>query len=258
MTMDESYPMSHSQKKAMRAIGIFLFTLVALQAYAAEPRAVNPEDPYERLNRVFYDFNELVDKVVMRPIARIYNLLIPKPITKGVSHIFTNIDNIPTIANDLLQMNFYQATSDAWRLLINTTIGIAGFFDVAAQIGLENNHEDLGLTFAQWGWKNSTYLVIPFLGPSTLRDGVAWPINYELLTVYPYISPTGVRYAAYSTNLISKRADILRYQDVMEQAALDKYVFMRNAYMQNRSYQIERNKQLGDPYLEKNNLGKLE
>jgi phospholipid-binding lipoprotein MlaA len=239
------------QRHFLIVVTVSWLSLFAGIAQAADiMRQVNPEDPYEPFNRVMYNFNEVLDKYLIKPVATLYNKVVPKPLTKGIANFFSNIDTVPTVANDVLQANFYQATSDAWRLAINTTVGIGGFFDVAADMGLEHNYEDLGLTFARWGYTQSNYLVLPFLGPSTVRDGVAWPINYEYLTIYPYITPVRARYQLYALNLVSKRADLLRYQDVMQQATLDKYVFMRNAYLQRRNYLIQRNKELGDPYLE--------
>jgi phospholipid-binding lipoprotein MlaA len=246
--------MAERKKNLNLTIGMVLLCLFANTAvFADEPeRVVNPQDPYEPFNRVMFRFNDLVDKFIMRPIARIYNTVIPAPIVKGLSHVFSNIDNVTTVANDILQFNFYQATSDAWRVAINSTIGIGGFFDVATEMGLESNYEDLGLTFARWGWKNSNYLVLPFLGPTSVRDGIAWPIDYEYLTVYPYIRTVSVRYWIYGTSLVSKRAELLRFQNVMEQAAIDRYAFLRDAYKQRRAYMIDRNQRLGDPYMQKN------
>jgi phospholipid-binding lipoprotein MlaA len=220
-----------------RRLLLIVFSSVAILAttysLAATPRVVNPDDPYEPFNRVMFNFNDFIDKALLKPVATAYNKVVPKPLLKGISNIFSNIDNIPTVANDVLQFNFYQAVSDAWRFVINTTVGIGGFFDPAQHIGLEPNYEDLGLTFAQWGWKNSNYLVLPFIGPSTVRDGVAWPINYEYLTIYPYIYPIHTRYTIYGISVVSKRAELLRYNDVMDQVALDRYAFLRNAYFQN-------------------------
>jgi phospholipid-binding lipoprotein MlaA len=237
------------------ATAISLFASLMLNGCATQhAKPVNPIDPYEPFNRVMYSFNDLVDKTVLKPTATLYVKIVPKPVTKGIGNFFSNVDTVPTIANDLLQANFYQATSDSWRLIINTTIGIGGFFDVATNMGLEHNTEDLGLTFARWGYKHSNYLVLPFLGPLTVRDALAWPINYEFLTVYPYVNPVRTRYIIYGISLVSKRADLLHYQDVFQQAAIDKYAFMRNAYLQRRAYLIERNNQLSDPYIEKNNF----
>jgi phospholipid-binding lipoprotein MlaA len=119
-------------------------------------------------------------------------------------------------------------------------------------MGLEPNKEDFGLTLAQWGYRNSNYLVLPFLGPGTVRDQIGWPINYLFLTIYPHIYPVAERNELYLTGLVVKRAELLRYQNVLEEASLDDYTFIRNAYMQRRAYQLERNAELNNPYLEKN------
>lgn len=210
-------------------------------------------DPYEHFNRVMFQFNEVADTLVLRPIATLYIKLIPKPLSKGLSNFYNNIDTIPTVANDLLQANFYQGTSDAWRLTINSSVGILGFFDWASEMGLEPNKEDFGLTLAQWGYRNSNYLVLPFLGPGTVRDQVGWPINYLFFTIYPYIYPVAERNKLYLSGQVVKRAELLRYQSVLEQASLDDYTFIRDAYMQHRAYQLERNAELNDPYFENNN-----
>ena len=236
--------MMKSLKMSLLLIGLSM----SCNAIAAD----NPNDPYEKFNRVMYVFNETFDMLVLRPVSTLYLKIMPKPLTKGVGNFFNNIDNIPTVINDVLQGNIYQATSDSWRFAINSTIGILGFFDVASLMGLEPNAEDFGLTLARWGYKNSNYLVVPFLGPSTVRDAIAWPINYEYFTVYPYIYPVKARYAIYSVGVVSRRADFIRFQGVFAQAAVDKYAFMRDAYMQRRAYLIERNQELSDPYLEKN------
>jgi phospholipid-binding lipoprotein MlaA len=215
--------------------------------------ATNPKDPYERFNRLIFAFNEVVDNGILQPLAKLYNKIIPKPLNKGIGNFYNNIDTIPTVLNDVLQGNIYQATNDAWRLAINSTVGILGFFDVGAEIGLEpNNTQDFGLTMAQWGYKNSNYLVLPFLGPTTIRDGIGFLINYQYLTIYPYIYPVNERYRLYLLGIVERRANLLHFQGVMDEAALDKYVFMRDAFMQRRNYLIERNKELGDPYMNKN------
>lgn len=210
------------------------------------------KDPYEKFNRAMFNLNDKLDTYALKPVATLYSKVVPKPIVKGISNIFSNIDTIPTVFNDILQGNLYQATSDAWRFGINTTVGLLGFFDPATSMGLEHNSEDFGLTLAQWGYKNSNYIVLPLFGPSTPRDTIGLPVDYYAFSIYPYITPTRDRYALYGLGVISRRSDLLHFQGVMEQAALDKYVFMRDAYMQRRNYLIQRNKELGDPYLEKN------
>lgn len=216
------------------------------------------KDPFETFNRPMFVFNDWMDRFIIKPIATLYIKIVPKPLSKGISNFYSNIDTVPTVLNDLLQGNFYQAVNDGWRLGINTTMGVLGFFDVASGMGLEpNNKQDFGLTLAQWGWINSNYLILPFLGPGTVRDQFQVPIN-TYLTIYPYIENDAVRYGLFAGSIIVKRAEILHYESVMEDAALDRYTFVRDAYLQRRNYLIERNKQLGNPYLEKNNNRMLE
>lgn len=221
-------------------------------AEAPAPLNSNNQDPYETFNRPMFYFNDWLDRIILKPVATFYNTVLPMPLRKGISNFYNNVDMIPTVINDLLQGNFYQATSDTWRFGINTTIGILGFFDVATEIGLEPNREDLGLTLAQWGWKNSNYLVLPFVGPGTVRDQLSWPLNYQYMTIYPYIHSDNLRYGLYFGGLLVRRAELLHYEGLMETAALDKYTFVRDAYFQRRAYQIQRNKELGNPYLETN------
>jgi phospholipid-binding lipoprotein MlaA len=217
---------------------MLLFSCPAL----SQPDSVNSvADPYEPFNRAMYNFNDKLDRFILKPVATVYNKIIPKPLNKGIANFFNNIDTLTTIANDLLQLKFQQAVSDIWRIGINSTIGIAGFFDVATIMKLERHQEDFGLTLARWGYKDSTYLVLPFFGPSTIRDGISIPVDYFAFSVYPYIQPNSVRYGLYTLGVVSRRAQLLPYQQVFEEAALDKYVFMRDAYLQRRASQIKQN-----------------
>lgn len=209
-------------------------------------------DPYEGFNRVVFNFNDFLDHALLKPLGTLYKDIVPKPLSKGISNFFANFYTIPTVINDFLQGNFYQTTSDAWRFTINSTVGVLGFFDAASYMGLEPNTEDFGLTLARWGYKSSNYLVLPIFGASTVRDGVFGLPVYYYMTPYAYISPMEVSYAIYGVDLTSRRADLLNYQSVFDQVMLDKYSFVRDAYLQRRAYQIQRNNELADPYLEKN------
>lgn len=244
-------------KIRLKITTLIVALLVSCQVMAEDdatpaPLNSNNQDPYETFNRPMFYFNDWLDRVILKPVATLYNTILPMPLRKGISNFYNNIDMIPTVINDLLQGNFYQATSDTWRFGINSTIGILGFFDVATEIGLEPNREDLGLTLAQWGWKNSNYLVLPFVGPGTVRDQLSWPLNYQYMSIYPYIHSDNLRYGLYFGGLLVRRAELLHYEGLMETAALDKYTFVRDAYFQRRAYQIQRNKELGNPYLETN------
>lgn len=244
--------MINRRNKFFVRVGVTLAACLCLmQTASAEYVPANPKDPYEKFNRVMYTFNDVLDRAILKPVATLYVKIVPKPIVKGITNIYANIDTVPTVFNDVLQGNLYQATSDTWRFAINSTIGILGFFDVATSIGLEPNKEDFGLTLARWGYTNSNYLVLPFFGPSSLRDALGVPVDYYAFSIYPYINPVRTRYEVYGVGIVSRRADLLRFQTVFDQAAVDRYVFLRDAYMQRRAYLIERNKELGNPYLEK-------
>jgi phospholipid-binding lipoprotein MlaA len=229
-----------------RHLCLVLLTSLLLCACATKVR--DPNDPLEPFNRAAFKFNTTLDDYLVKPAAKVYNTVLPKPFTSCIHNAFGNIGELPTIANDLLQFNFYQALSDTWRFLFNSTLGIGGCFDVAKHIGLPHNYEDFGLTLARWGYRKSPYLVIPFFGPSTIRDAFSKPADYLFFSMYPWIRSTQLRYGIYAVGVIDTRADLLKYQNVFEQAAIDKYIFTRNAYLQRRNYLIKRNNDLSDPY----------
>ncbi len=206
------------------------------------------KDPYEKINRKIFNFNDTLDTYVLVPVSRFYNKIMPKPIARGVYNAFNNLNNFPTASNDLLQGNFYQATSDSWRFLVNTTAGFGGLFDVASNMGLETNTEDFGLTLARWGYTDSSYIVLPFFGPSTVRDTAGLPVDFEFFSFYNYVYDTRTRYTIYALNIVSKRSNLLQYQDLYNQIALDRYTFIRDAYLQQRNNAIDRNQHLSDPY----------
>jgi phospholipid-binding lipoprotein MlaA len=195
----------------------------------------DPQDPYESVNRKIFAFNKVVDKVVFRPIAKVYDFVLPWPVKRGVNNFFSNFGEVRNVVNDILQFEFPQAISDTARFVINSTIGIGGLFDVATCMGVEANYEDFGTTLYKWGAKKSPYFVIPFLGPSTIRDAVALPITYEFMTFWPYIDPQELRYGMLGVDLIDRRSKLLPGDKVVDQA-FDSYTFVRDAYLQRRSY----------------------
>lgn len=205
------------------------------------------KDPYENYNRAMFQFNETIDDYILKPIARTYNTIMPPPLNTAIHNIFDNLSEIPTVINDLLQFNFYQATSDSWRFVINSTVGIGGAIDMATKTGLTRHYEDVGLTFAKWGWTNSSYFVIPFLGPSTIRDAITL-FPYYYMTIYPYIHPLGKRYLILGARFIDLRAQLLRFEKVYKEIAIDRYVFIRSAYLQRRKYLTKQNGEIDDPY----------
>lgn len=184
-----------------------------------------------------FAFNSVVNSIVFTPAANIYATLTPKPLQAGVNNVFTNLDEIPTTANFILQANLQRALESFWRFVINGTIGVGGLFDPASQLGLKREHQDLGLTFAKWGIKESPYLVIPILGPSTVRDAVALPINYMFFNVYPHIDPLWARYSILAFNMVRLHAKYLPAAKLIKQS-YDPYLFVRSAYLQHRNMRI--------------------
>ncbi|OGT37397.1 MAG: hypothetical protein A3F12_06330 [Gammaproteobacteria bacterium RIFCSPHIGHO2_12_FULL_38_14] len=236
----------------------FISTVYAFNAYAAEPPAattaapadqltppVETDDPLEGFNRGIFSFNDMVDHYILKPIATLYNKILPTPLNQGINNFFNNINTLPTIANDLLQLHLYQTLNDTWRLAINTTVGVGGLFDIASRMNLKHHINDFGLTLSAWGYKNSTYIVFPFFGPSTIRDGFGFAVDYYAFSIYPHIYPARSRYALYGLGVIDRRAQLLKFEPVFEEVAIDKYIFVRDAYVQHRAYLIEENQNLG-------------
>lgn len=211
---------------------------------AADEQVVVYPDPYEHFNRDTFAFNDFWDRNLLKPVAKVYRTIMPTPLRQGVTNFFRNLNTLSTIANDILQFNFYQMANDSWRMAINTTVGIGGLFDVASRIGLDYYENDFGMTLAKYGWENSNYLVIPFYGSYTLRDGVSMPVDFFLLSAYQFIDDDLLRYGLYAVGVVNTRADALKYENLLQAAAVDKYAFVRNAYMQHRAEQIRKNQNL--------------
>lgn len=226
--------------KIAKLVLTFCLLSVTGLAMADETAANTAGDPYENFNRHAYKLNDRLDRAILKPIAQGYVFVMPKIGQKGVHNFFNNLRLIPSFINDILQGEIIQAASDGWRFVINSTVGVAGFLDVATYMDLPLHSTDLGITFAKWGWTNSNYFVLPFWGPSTVRDTVALPF-YLFMTVYPYIRPIGYAYGAAALDIIDQRAQLLDLDDVAKKAALDPYAFQRDAYLQRRASIINPN-----------------
>lgn len=199
--------------------------------------STTPGDPLEGFNRAMFSFNEGVDNALLKPVATGYKTVVPEPARDCVSNVFSNINDIFVGVNSLLQGKVVDAASDACRVLVNTTVGLFGCFDVASKMGLEKHNRDFGQTFGKWGVASGPYLVLPFLGPSNFRDGVGTLVYTSLDPVWANHVPT--RNVAYSLRAVNRRAELLDAGNVLEEAALDKYSFVRDAYMQRRRSMIE-------------------
>lgn len=201
-------------------------------ATAGQPQEV--WDPLEKVNRAMYSFNDAIDSAVLRPVAKGYDKALPAALKTGVANFFNNAFEPTTVLNDLLQGKPGQALSDTGRFVVNTTIGVVGIFDVASGMGLERHVEDFGQTFAKWGLNPGPYLVLPLLGPSNLRDATGTGIYFGYTYPFSNISDDATRYSVYALEIINYRAQLLGASDVLDQAALDPYLFVREAYNQRR------------------------
>lgn len=212
-----------------------LFIAVLLTGCASQAN----KDPLEGLNRGIYKFNDVADKAVIKPVAGAYKAVLPSPVRTGVNNFFSNLGTFVTMINDLLQFKFSKAMDDAGRFAINSTFGIAGLVDVASMDSVPKNNEDFGQTLGHWGVGNGAYLVLPILGPSTVRDTGGLVVDTALFDPLGYVEPTRARNGAYILKMVDKRAQYLPASDLLDEAALDPYVFMRDAYMQRRENQVE-------------------
>jgi phospholipid-binding lipoprotein MlaA len=213
-----------------------LCAVLAVSGCASNPS--NPMDPLEPLNRKIYAFNDNVDHYVAKPVAQAYHNVTPQPFRIAVNNFFDNILDAYSAVNNALRAEPKKALSDLMRVAINTTFGVFGLVDFATPAGLPSNKTTLGDTLATWGWKNSSYFVMPFFGPSTIRDGTG-------TTVTLYYSPDRKLYngpAAANTAdafyVVSKRERLLGVEESVQEAAIDPYSYTRDAFLQIRAKQV--------------------
>lgn len=208
---------------------------LVLVFYTLASSAQDVVDPWEGFNRGVYAFNEFGDRYVLKPVAKGYRAITPDPVEISMNNVFSNLGELRNILNDALQWKWEQAANDTGRLLVNSTIGLVGLFDVAQRMGLdESEGEDFGQTLAAWGVGQGPYLVLPFLGPSSLRDAGSLPVDWYTDPI-TYMDHTSSRNTARGTGLIVQRAALL---DAEELISGDRYIFLRDAYLQRRDYLI--------------------
>lgn len=193
----------------------------------------DPRDPLESYNRAMYTFNDTFDRAVFKPVAEGYNKVMPQPVNTGISNFFSNLDDVLVLFNDLLQFKFKQGVSDFSRLTWNTTVGLFGFFDVASHMDLPKHNEDFGQTLGYWGVGSGPYIVLPFLGPSTLRDGTGLIADWQADPL-ARVENDQARWGLLGLKAVDTRAGLLRATRILETASLDPYTFMRDAYLQRR------------------------
>ncbi|MFK5913262.1 MAG: VacJ family lipoprotein [Woeseiaceae bacterium] len=216
---------------------LLLVSLALISACSSLPNGPSEGDPFESYNRAMFSFNDGLDQYLLKPVAEGYDAALPSPVKTGVSNFFSNIGDIFVILNDLLQFKFTQAIQDTSRFVFNSTIGLYGLIDVATPMGLPKHHEDFGQTLATWGVGDGPYIVLPFLGSSTLRDTAGIVVDSTFDPVYA-IEDDDTRNATIVLRTIDTRVRLLKASRIAEQAAIDKYSFFRDAYLQHRKNAI--------------------
>jgi phospholipid-binding lipoprotein MlaA len=223
----------------MKQTLLALLVVALLPACAALPPGErDPRDRFERGNRAVYKFNDALDRGLAKPVAKAYVKITPVPVRTGVSNFFQNLSYTTVIPNALLQGKLRGMLIATARLVVNTTIGIGGLFDPATQLGIPTRDEDFGQTLGVWGVPAGPYLVLPLLGPSTVRDTVGIGGDYFTDPKQYLIDDQAVRLGLTLAELVAKRASLLGTDDVL-QSSFDPYVFLRNAYLQRREYQVK-------------------
>ncbi|MFI8614868.1 MULTISPECIES: VacJ family lipoprotein [unclassified Acidovorax] len=230
--------MTKLSQPAARAAAWLAFLLgAALLTGCATVANPDPRDPFESYNRSMTNFNEQVDALVLRPVAIAYKDVTPAPVRTGVSNFFANIGDVWSFVNNVLQLRGEAAASTFMRVNVNTFMGLGGVLDIASELGIDRYKQDFGLTLGYWGVDTGPYLVLPILGPSTVRDTLALPVDMKG-NVVSYVDPVSARNSLYALRAVDVRANLLRAGSVLDSAALDKYSFTRDVFLQVRSQQL--------------------
>jgi phospholipid-binding lipoprotein MlaA len=206
--------------------------LVPVAAHAAD---AENQDPWMGFNHGVFKFNDTLDAYTLKPLAQGYQAITPQFVQTGVHNFFQNLGDVTNLANDVMQAKPRAAGIDTARLIFNTTFGVLGFIDVGTKMGLQRNDEDFGQTLGHWGVSSGPYVVLPFFGPSTVRDAFAkYPDTYT--SPYRYVNDVPVRNTAFGINLVDTRANLLQAEKLING---DRYIFVRNAYLQNREFKVK-------------------
>jgi phospholipid-binding lipoprotein MlaA len=225
---------THLMAAKLRALGagVVLMSSLVLMG-CASTTASNPQDPFEGYNRSMTTFNDAVDDAVFKPVATAYKTITPQPVRTGVSNFFGNIGDLWSMVNHALQGNGEKAYNHMVRFTTNTVLGLGGLLDIASEMQVERDKQDFGLTLATWGVQPGPYLVLPFFGPSTVRDTVAMPIDWQG-NVLGDLHPVSHRNSLTGLRLVNTRANLLNATDTLEAASLDRYALMRDFYLKQR------------------------
>jgi len=236
-----------AKQKGVYARVLVALAMLVLLAGCAGRVAVedrHPDDPWEGFNRSVFTFNDTLDRAVLKPVARGYRWATPQPVQTGVGNFFSNLGEIRTTLNSLLQGKPGNAGRSTSRFLINSTVGIAGLWDVATPMGVSAEREDFGQTLGVWGVSEGPYLVLPLLGPSTVRDTGGLPLDMVTYPVY-YVENDKVRYGLTALRIVDVRAGLLDQEELIQG---DRYTFIRDAYLQRRRFEVSDGELGEDPF----------
>lgn len=197
----------------------------------------NPRDPLEGFNRAMFSFNDGLDQLILKPTAEAYQAFVPGFVQIAIGNFFGNVGDVWTAVNNVLQGKITDGVTDVMRVAVNTTFGLGGLIDIASAGGMQKHREDFGQTLGTWGIKSGPYVVLPLLGASTLRDTIATPLDFKG-DLWSYQMPVSTRNLGSVVRIVDKRAGLLDAGKLIEEAALDKYVFIRDAYLQRRAGQV--------------------
>ena len=240
----------HSQKFIIKLLFVAALALV-ISSCATKPPASDlaarsafkeNNDRLEPFNRAMFDVDQAIDAVIFRPVAWTYREFVPDPVRRGITNFLRNLRSPITLASDLLQGNVDRAGQTIGRFVVNTTIGVLGFADIAADLGTPYHYEDLGQTLATWGLKDGSYLYLPVIGPTSFRDGFGQALDTVLIDPvawYNYAdNPGWVRWAYFGSVYIDARANTMTATDELKASSIDHYASLRSAYRQNREKEI--------------------
>ncbi|APW47474.1 MlaA family lipoprotein [Rhodoferax antarcticus] len=223
---------SNQRYRRFAARTAFLTAALLLSACATGPNA-DPRDPLEPFNRGMYSFNDVVDRAVVKPVATAYRDVLPSPVRTGVSNFFSNLQDLWSFVNNALQLKGEGAGNSIMRFGVNTAFGLGGVLDIASEMRIERFPEDFGQTLGHWGVGAGPYVVLPLLGPSTLRDTAALPVDSNG-NALSHVSDIPARNSATVLNLVNRRSRLLDASKMLEEVALDPYTFTRDAFLQRR------------------------
>ena len=216
-----------------RVVFVALLATLSVSGCTTVPGDRDPRDPWESYNRTIYKFNDGADKAVLKPVAKAYRFVTPKFVRVGVSNFFSNLDDVTVFFNDMFQGKFRRAVADGGRFVINTTFGLGGLIDVAGVAGAPKHYEDFGQTLGVWGMGPGPYFMLPLLGPSSTRDASGRVVDI-FFAPGNYVRNVNAARGAYVLNVVNVRSNLLDTEKVLDEAAVDRYSFLRDAYLQRR------------------------